>query len=226
MSEFSNRVVLVTGAAGALGKAVVEKFATGDATVAQLDVVPIDNAHYSAVCDLTDSESCKEAVAAIVDSLGTIDVLANIAGGFTMGETVHEISDETWDFMFGLNAKSVINMARAVLPVMLPRQSGKIVNIGARAGLRGAPNMAAYSASKSVVMRLTESLADELKEEGINVNAILPSIIDTERNRQDMPNADFNKWVAPAAIAEVVAFLASAAADPIHGALLPVEGLS
>ena len=226
MSEFSNRVVLVTGAAGALGKAVVEKFATGDATVAQLDVVPIDNAHYSAVCDLTDSESCKEAVAAIVDSLGAIDVLANIAGGFTMGETVHEISDETWDFMFGLNAKSVINMARAVLPVMLPRQSGKIVNIGARAGLRGAPNMAAYSASKSVVMRLTESLADELKEEGINVNAILPSIIDTERNRQDMPNADFNKWVAPAAIAEVVAFLASAAADPIHGALLPVEGLS
>ncbi len=226
MSEFSNRVVLVTGAAGALGKAVVEKFATGDATVAQLDVVPIDNAHYSAVCDLTDSESCKEAVVAIVDSLGAIDVLANIAGGFTMGETVHEISDETWDFMFGLNAKSVINMARAVLPVMLPRQSGKIVNIGARAGLRGAPNMAAYSASKSVVMRLTESLADELKEEGINVNAILPSIIDTERNRQDMPNADFNKWVAPAAIAEVVAFLASAAADPIHGALLPVEGLS
>ncbi len=226
MSEFSNRVVLVTGAAGALGKAVVEKFATGDAAVAQLDVVPIDNAHYSAVCDLTDSESCKEAVAAIVDSLGAIDVLANIAGGFTMGETVHEISDETWDFMFGLNAKSVINMARAVLPVMLPRHSGKIVNIGARAGLRGAPNMAAYSASKSVVMRLTESLADELKEEGINVNAILPSIIDTERNRQDMPNADFNKWVAPAAIAEVVAFLASAAADPIHGALLPVEGLS
>ena len=226
MSEFSNRVVLVTGAAGALGKAVVEKFATGDATVAQLDVVPIDNAHYSAVCDLTDSESCKEAVVAIVDSLGAIDVLANIAGGFTMGETVHEISDETWDFMFGLNAKSVINMARAVLPVMLPRHSGKIVNIGARAGLRGAPNMAAYSASKSVVMRLTESLADELKEEGINVNAILPSIIDTERNRQDMPNADFNKWVAPAAIAEVVAFLASAAADPIHGALLPVEGLS
>ncbi len=226
MSEFSNRVVLVTGAAGALGKAVVEKFATGDATVAQLDVVPIDNAHYSAVCDLTDSESCKEAEVAIVDSLGAIDVLANIAGGFTMGETVHEISDETWDFMFGLNAKSVINMARAVLPVMLPRHSGKIVNIGARAGLRGAPNMAAYSASKSVVMRLTESLADELKEEGINVNAILPSIIDTERNRQDMPNADFNKWVAPAAIAEVVAFLASAAADPIHGALLPVEGLS
>ncbi len=86
--------------------------------------------------------------------------------------------------------------------------------------------MAAYSASKSVVMRLTESLAEELKSKGINVNAILPSIIDTDRNRQDMPNADFSRWVSPEAIARVVAFLASPAADPIHGALIPVEGLS
>lgn len=226
MSEFTNRVVLVTGAAGALGRAVVEHFSQNGATIAQLDVVGIENSHYAAICDLTDSKSCTNAVTAIVESLGEIDVLANIAGGFAMGETVHETSDDTWDFMLGLNAKSVLNMARAVVPVMLPRQSGKIINIGARAGLRGAPNMAAYSASKSVVMRLTESLAEELKDKGINVNAILPSIIDTDRNRQDMPNADFNRWVSPQAIARVVAFLASSAADPIHGALIPVEGLS
>lgn len=226
MSEFTNRVVLVTGAAGALGRAVVEHFSQNGATIAQLDVVGIENSHYAAICDLTDSQSCTKAVTAIVESLGEIDVLANIAGGFTMGEPVHETSDDTWDFMLGLNAKSVLNMARAVVPVMLPRQSGKIINIGARAGLRGAPNMAAYSASKSVVMRLTESLAEELKDKGINVNAILPSIIDTDRNRQDMPNADFSRWVSPEAIARVVAFLASSAADPIHGALIPVEGLS
>ncbi len=226
MSEFKNRVVLVTGAAGALGNAVVDHFFDNGATIAQLDVVGIENSHYAAICDLTNLQSCVKAVTAIIESLGEIDVLANIAGGFTMGEAVHETSDETWDFMLGLNAKSVLNMARAVVPVMLPRQSGKIINIGARAGLRGAPNMAAYSASKSVVMRLTESLADELKDKGINVNAILPSIIDTDRNRQDMPNADFNRWVSPEAIARVVAFLASSAADPIHGALIPVEGLS
>lgn len=226
MSEFTNRVVLVTGAAGALGRAVVEHFSQNGATIAQLDVLGIENSHYAAICDLTDLKSCTNAVTAIVESLGEIDVLANIAGGFTMGETVHETSDDTWDFMLGLNAKSVLNMARAVVPVMLPRQSGKIINIGARAGLRGAPNMAAYSASKSVVMRLTESLAEELKDKGINVNAILPSIIDTDRNRQDMPNADFNRWVSPEAIARVVTFLASSAADPIHGALIPVEGLS
>ena len=86
--------------------------------------------------------------------------------------------------------------------------------------------MGAYSASKSTVMRLTESMAGELKEDGINVNAVLPSIIDTARNRKDMPDADFNTWVKPAALAEVIGFLASPAADPIHGALLPVDGLS
>ncbi len=226
MSEFTNRVVLVTGAAGALGRAVVDHFARNGAIVAQLDIVGIDNNHYSAICDLTNPESCTKAVTDIVESLSKIDVLANIAGGFTMGTPVHETSDDTWDFMLGLNARSVFNMARAVVPFMLPRQTGKIINIGARAGLRGAPNMAAYSASKSVVMRLTESLADELKEKGINVNAILPSIIDTERNREDMPDADFSRWVSPEAVAGVVAFLASPAADPIHGALVPVEGLS
>lgn len=226
MSEFTNRVVLVTGAAGALGRAVVDHFARNGAIVAQLDIVGIDNSHYSAICDLTNPESCTKAVTDIVERLSKIDVLANIAGGFTMGTPVHETSDDTWDFMLGLNARSVFNMARAVVPFMLPRQTGKIINIGARAGLRGAPNMAAYSASKSVVMRLTESLADELKEKGINVNAILPSIIDTERNREDMPDADFSRWVSPEAVAGVVAFLASSAADPIHGALVPVEGLS
>ena len=129
MSEFKNRVVLVTGAAGALGNAVVDHFSDNGATIAQLDVVGIENSHYAAICDLTNLQSCVKAVTAIIESLGEIDVLANIAGGFTMGEAVHETSDETWDFMLGLNAKSVLNMARAVVPVMLPRQSGKIINI-------------------------------------------------------------------------------------------------
>ena len=225
-SEFGDRVVLVTGAAGALGQAVVDTFAQAGATVAQLDVVPLDNTHYSAICDLTDAEACTAAVSSVVTQLGRVDVLANIAGGFTMGERVHETSAETWDFMFNLNALSVLNMARAVVPTLLAQGGGKLVNVGARAGLHGAGLMGAYSASKSVVIRLTESLADELKEQGINVNCVLPSIIDTERNRADMPDADFSRWVAPSALARVVLFLASSAADPIHGAALPVDGLS
>ncbi len=226
MSDFKNQVVIVTGAAGALGRAVVEHFAQLGAQVAQLDVVAIDNDHYSDTCDLTDFASCKDAVTKVLGKFGRADVLANIAGGFAMGEEVHNTSADTWNFMMALNAESVLNMSRAVVPAMLNAGKGKIVNIGARAGLRGAPNMAAYSASKSVVIRLTESLADELKEQQINVNCILPSIIDSQRNREDMPDADFSRWVTPQAIALVVGFLASAAADPIHGAAVPVEGLS
>ncbi|MBH79672.1 MAG: 3-oxoacyl-ACP reductase [Gammaproteobacteria bacterium] len=224
--NFSHQVVVVTGAAGALGQAVVDAFADSGATVAQLDVLQLNNTHYSATCDLTDAGACRQAANDIVAALGGINVLANIAGGFTMGETVHETSDDSWDFMFNLNALSVLNMARAVVPTMLDQGGGKVINVGARAALRGGALMGAYSASKSVVIRLTESLADELKAQGINVNCVLPSIIDTQRNRADMPGADFSSWVAPQALAKVVRFLGSSDADPIHGAAIPVEGLA
>ncbi|MEC9251717.1 MAG: SDR family NAD(P)-dependent oxidoreductase [Pseudomonadota bacterium] len=222
MSEFDNKTVVVTGAAGVLGQAVANIFHTSGARVIGVDVVPFDAAYETRQADLIDPDGAAE----VVESVDTIDILANIAGGFTMGDSVADTSDETWDFMFNLNTRTVLNMVRAVVPRMAERKSGKIINIGARAGLRGGASMAAYAASKSVVIRLTESLADELKEAGINVNCILPSIIDTERNRADMPNANFDQWVAPIALAKVVRFLASEAADPIHGAAIPVEGLS
>jgi NAD(P)-dependent dehydrogenase (short-subunit alcohol dehydrogenase family) len=226
VSEFSDRVVLITGAAGALGRAVAAHFAQAGATLALLDVVAIDGPHLSRTCDLTDAASCREVVAAIEQSLGPIDVLANIAGGFAMGEAVHETTDDTWNFLMGLNAHSVLNMARAVVPGMLARGSGRIVNIGAGPGQHGVAQLGAYSASKSVVIRLTESMAGELRDHGINVNCILPSVIDTPANRQSMPDADFAKWVTPEAMAKVIAFLASDAAAPIHGAALPVTGLT
>jgi NAD(P)-dependent dehydrogenase (short-subunit alcohol dehydrogenase family) len=225
-SEFQDQVVVITGAAGALGRATAEYFSQSGAKLALLDVVKIEGPTFSRVCDLTDADACRAVVAEIEAALGPVAVLANIAGGFAMGEAVHETSDQTWDFLMGLNAHSVLNMARAVVPGMIERGRGKVVNIGAGAGQRGIGSMGAYSASKSVVIRLTEAMADELKDKGINVNCILPSVIDTERNRQDMPNADFSRWVKPEAMARVIGFLASEAATPIHGAALPVSGLS
>jgi NAD(P)-dependent dehydrogenase (short-subunit alcohol dehydrogenase family) len=204
---------------------VVDHFAAEGAKIAQLDVIKLHD-HFSATVNLTDTDACRDAVTAVHQELGPIHVLANIAGGFAMGETVHETSAETWDFLMGLNAHSVLNMARAVVPGMLEHGGGRIINIGAGAGQQGTGQMGAYSASKSVVIRLTEAMADELKQQGINVNCILPSIIDTERNRADMPDADFSAWVTPANMAKVVAFLASNAAAPIHGAAIPVSGLS
>ncbi len=224
--DFDGKVVVITGAAGALGKAVANEFASRGAKLALVDIVANSGPHLSLIGDLTDAKAAQTIVAEVTRQLGNIDVLANVAGGFTMGEAVHETTDKTWKFMFDLNVSTMLNMVRATVPSMLAARSGKIVNIGARAGLKGVGRMGAYCASKSVVIRLTESLADELKGSGINVNCILPSIIDTARNRDDMPDADHSMWVAPADLARAIAFLASDAAHAIHGVALPVEALS
>ena len=143
-----------------------------------------------------------------------------------MGKPLHETSDADWDFLMDLNARTVLHMARAVVPDMLARGGGKIVNIGAFAAQRGAANMGAYIASKSAVIRLTETMSAELREHNINVNCVLPTIIDTPENRKAMPKADPKKWVAPQDLANVIVFLASDAARAIHGAAIPVTGLS
>lgn len=222
MTNFSNKKVLVTGAAGTVGNVVARRFHEAGATVTGVDVVAHDAPWKTVLADLIDPNGAADAVA----KAGAVDILANIAGGFTMGEDVAETSDDTWNFMLNLNARTVLNMCRAATPGMVACGGGKIVNIGARGALRGAAKMGAYIASKSVVIRLTETLADELKHKGVNVNCILPSIIDTPPNRAAMPDANFAEWVPPEHIADVVLFLASPAADSIHGAAIPVEALS
>jgi NAD(P)-dependent dehydrogenase (short-subunit alcohol dehydrogenase family) len=226
VADFDGKVVVITGAAGALGAAVASEFANRGAKLALVDIVAIAPPHASFVGDLAEAQTAQRIVAEVTSKFGRIDVLANVAGGFTMGDTVHETSDATWQFMFDLNVKTMLNMVRAAVPAMLSTGGGKIVNVGARAGLKGVGRMGAYCASKAVVIRLTESLADELKGRGINVNCVLPSIIDTARNRQDMPSADPSLWVQPADLARAIAYLASDAARAIHGAALPVEALS
>lgn len=222
MDEFRSKRVVVTGAAGALGSSVASAFHNEGADVIGIDVVDFEAPYETRRTDLISKEDTEREF----KDIGSVDVLANIAGGFTMGDSVADTADDTWDFMLNLNSRTVLNTVRAVVPGMIENRAGKIINVGARNGQRGVGQMAAYSASKSVVIRLTECLADELKGEGINVNCILPSIIDTPTNRNDMPNSDFSKWVTPEAMAKVVLFLASSAADPIHGASIPVEGLS
>ena len=230
MVRFEGKTCLITGAAGNLGRAVAQAFASDGASLILMDLHEehLRSAYGGqaegrrfAVADLRDAQS----VARALPSGTRIDILCNIAGGFRMGQPVHETSDDTWDLMLGLNAKSVVNCARAVVPGMLAAGRGKIVNVGAIAGLAGKANMGAYTASKSAVMRLTESMAAELRDKGINVNCVLPSTIDTPQNRKDMPKGDPKRWVAPEALADVVLFLASDEARAIHGASIPVSGL-
>jgi NAD(P)-dependent dehydrogenase (short-subunit alcohol dehydrogenase family) len=117
-----------------------------------------------------------------------------------------------------------LNVARVTVPHMLARGGGRVVTVGAGAALRGAAGMGAYSASKSALIRLTESMSAELKDRNVNVNCVLPSIIDTPENRRAMPGADPSAWVAPEALADVIVFLGSDGARALHGASIPVTG--
>jgi NAD(P)-dependent dehydrogenase (short-subunit alcohol dehydrogenase family) len=166
------------------------------------------------------------AVDQAIGRFGRIDVLCNLAGAFRMGSPVHETSAEDWNFLVDVNARSLLNTARAVVPRMLAAGGGRIVNVGAYAAQKGAANMGAYVASKSAVIRLTEAMAAELRSHNINVNCVLPTTLDTPENRAAMPQADPRRWVAPEDLAEAIAFLASDAARAVHGAALPVTGLS
>lgn len=233
MSE--SRGVVVTGAAGALGRAVVSHFERRGDRVAVLDYSDeiiitafprLSQNRLLVACDLTERNACRVAVNKVREAWGNIDVLCNVAGGFIMGEAVHQTSDETWNALFDLNTRSIIHMASEVVPLMQKQGGGKIVNVSAKAALSGLSNMGAYLASKAAVMRLTESMSQELRHSAINVNCILPGIIDTPRNRADMPDADHDKWVPPSDLAEVIGFLVSDAARAVHGASIPVEGLS
>lgn len=233
--SFKNQTVMVTGAAGNLGQAVAAAFASQGAQLVligrQTDSLQAafgdaGDSRLFLTADLLDGAQVGAAVAAGAARFGRIDVLCNLAGGFRMGEAVHETADSSWDFLMDINARTVLNAARAVVPHMLARGGGKIVNVGAHAALKGAAHMGAYCASKGSVIRLTEAMAAELRMKNINVNCVLPTIIDTPENRAAMPQANPLHWVAPQELASVIVFLASSAASAIHGAALPVTGLS
>ncbi len=223
--DLNGKTVVVTGANGFLGQAVLARSQAMGAQVIGLDIHfdtrPADGVRRELV-DLTDKQATDE----LFLRLGPIHVLCNVAGGFAMGETAYEIASPQWDAMFKINVATTQNAVHAAMPIFLQQGRGAIVNIGAMSAREGQANMSAYCAAKSVVMRLTESLSKEVRTKGVNVNAVLPSIIDTPRNREDMPEADFSRWVKPDDLAKVICFLGSEAAVAIHGALIPVVGLS
>ncbi|MDH7486402.1 MAG: SDR family NAD(P)-dependent oxidoreductase [Anaerolineae bacterium] len=236
MFDFSDRVVIVTGAAGNLGQAVARAFLAAGARLVLVDraadrlphlfpELAASPDHFLATSvDLTDAAAVETMVAEAIRRFGRIDVLVNVAGGWRGGQAVHDTDLDTWDFLFDLNVRTTVTASRAVIPHMLAQGQGCIVNVAAKAGLEGTARNAAYSAAKSAVIRLTESMAAELKKEGINVNCVLPSTIDTPQNREAMPKADRSRWVEPEAIADVILFLASDAARAVQGAAIPVYG--
>jgi NAD(P)-dependent dehydrogenase (short-subunit alcohol dehydrogenase family) len=237
MQSLSGRVAVVTGAAGNLGRAVAQAFAgqgvgvalvdrDGAALAAAQSELPAGSVSAVFAADLLKPDAVAELAGRVGERFGRVDILANIAGGFTMGPPLHETSDHVWDFMFDINARSVFHACRAFVPALLQHAGGRIVNVAARAALEGKAHMVPYCASKASVITLTEGLAAELKGSGVNVNCVLPGTLDTPQNRAAMPDQDFGLWVPPAALADVILFLASDASRCVTGAAIPVYGRS
>jgi NAD(P)-dependent dehydrogenase (short-subunit alcohol dehydrogenase family) len=223
--RLDGRVVAVTGAFGFLGRAVCARLSALGAQVVAIDRVATPAGFAAALAlgdvDLTSSDAARAAFAHAKQALARLDALVNLAGGFRW-ETLGAGDPATWDLLFQMNLRTAVTACHAALPLL--RDGGRIVNVGAAAAAKAAAGMGAYAASKAGVARLTEALAEELKDKGVTVNAVLPSILDTPANRADMPDADFSRWVAPDALADVIAFLLSDASRAVTGALIPVTG--
>ena len=227
-----DKVVIVTGAFGALGRVVAGTLAARGARLGLVDAagsVPEALAQEFAAqllmpgIDLARLDAAQAMVAQVVARFGVLDAVVNIAGGFRW-ETVDEGDVATWDALFTMNLKTALHVCKASLPYLLDRPAARIVNIGAGAAAKATAGMGAYAASKAGVLRMTEALAEETRDRDLTVNAVLPGIIDTPANRRDMPDADFSRWVSPQALADVIAFLLSDAARAITGAGIPVLG--
>jgi NAD(P)-dependent dehydrogenase (short-subunit alcohol dehydrogenase family) len=226
--NLSGKVLLITGSDGVLGQAAAVTLGGYGATLAMVDhgqgtaAQPAGARRYAGV-DLTDEEAARSVLQQVVKDLGRLDGLINIAGGFHFANMTGGALD-AWDSMYKINLRTAVVACREALPYLLKNGSGRIVNVGALGAVKAGAGMGPYAASKAGVAKLTEALAEELKDRRITVNAILPSILDTPKNRLDMPQADFSKWVAPTEAAEVIAFLVSNEASAVTGALIPVAG--
>ena len=227
--DLSGKKIAITGAFGALGSAVSAAVKAAGASVACIDFAPAAKAPATlsgfvliGEADLGKPEAAKSAVESAAAKLGGLDGIVNIAGGFRW-EKIADGDLATWDFLFNVNVRTTVNATRAALP-LFKGAGARVVNIGAAGAIKAATGMGAYAASKAGVAKLTESLADELKDSGVTVNAILPSIIDTAVNRADMPTAEFDRWVKPEQIADLVIFLLSNRSSAITGALIPITG--
>lgn len=236
MFDFNGQVIVVTGAAGNLGKAVARSFLDRNATVCGIDhrkgrmddleIISHKSGKFYRFdeVNVTDKQEMFTLAEMIHNRIGSVDILVNTVGGFSSGEMVHELSIQTWHRMMDLNVHSFLSTTAAFVPDMIDNKKGKVISIGSKSALKGGVSTGAYAAAKSALLRLTESMAEELKNLNIQVNCVLPGVIDTPENRKAMPNADFSMWVTPEQVVDVIQFLSSYESGGVTGASVPVFG--
>ena len=224
-----NKVVLITGAKGGLGSSVTRAFLDAGATVVGVSrsIAGADFPHprFTAMpATLSNGDAARTLAAAVVARHGRIDALVHLVGGWAGGASVAETDDAMLEAMLDVNVRSAFHMARAVVPHMRARGSGRILAIGSRAAVEASPMMAAYSAAKAALVALIRALAAENRDRGIAANVILPGTLDTPANRAADPSADFTAWVQPDQVASLLVYLASDTASQVTGAAIPVYG--
>jgi NAD(P)-dependent dehydrogenase (short-subunit alcohol dehydrogenase family) len=238
--DLAGRVALVAGASGGMGSAVCAALLAGGAQVYALsgreradeqqqlraDVGDASARLHFVVADARDEQAVSGVVADIVQRANQLDILVNLIGGFAAGQPVTELETATFERMLELNLRPTFLLSKYAARDMARHEWGRIVNFSSRAAHSGRRNAAAYAIAKAGVITLTETQAEETREQRITVNAVLPSIIDTPANRQGMPTANVDRWPKPAEIARVIAFLVSDDAALISGASIPVYGLA
>jgi NAD(P)-dependent dehydrogenase (short-subunit alcohol dehydrogenase family) len=226
--RLEGHVAVVTGGTGDLGRAVTSAFLAAGARVVATTRHPVDEETHERLAieavDLVDEQSMLGLAQVVRERHGRCDHVVCCAGGFAAGTPVAELSVAVWRSQLELNATSAFLAARAFLPLMLEARRGSIVFVGSRAAVRPFAGGVPYSVSKSAVIALTEALAVELREQGITVNCVLPSVIDTPANRAASPDADPSRWVTPEELAETIEWLSSSAARETSGAVIPVYG--
>lgn len=236
MAGLDGRVAIVTGGTGALGRAVCAAFLrAGAKTVVAPYIVEAEvpllqqaagefrNRVETPHVDIGREADVQDLVRRTVERHGPLDVLVNLAGGFAMG-SVEQTSESDWDGMIALNLKTAFLCCKAAVPEMRRNKWGRILCIASRPGALGIGGLAAYSVAKGGIITLVRALAEEVRDDDITVNAIAPSVIDTEANRKAMPDADPSRWVTPEDIAHLLTFLAGEEARAISGALIPIYG--
>jgi NAD(P)-dependent dehydrogenase (short-subunit alcohol dehydrogenase family) len=223
---------IVTGGTGGLGSAVVTRLLDDGWRVvvpwvvdAELERLPERDRLELVQADLFDPEAVANVVSlGARDSGAPLRGLVNLVGGFAAGPRVDETPIEDFEKQFRLNLRPTYLMVQASVPAMINAGGGSIVCVGTRAALQPFSGAAGYISSKAAVIAFSSAVAVEYKDDGVRCNTIVPSVIDTPANRASMPNADHDRWVKPAEIAGVIAFLLGEDSAPTSGAAIPVYG--
>jgi NAD(P)-dependent dehydrogenase (short-subunit alcohol dehydrogenase family) len=239
--DLAGRVALIPGGLGGIGQAVSRAFAQAGATVVVaagdqhpdawealrggLDAASAERLHFAAA-NVADETAVAALIQSVIARQQHLDILVNLVGGWAGGQPVHTLEAGTWDRMMDLNLRPAFLLAKYAAQPMLQQGWGRIIHFSSRAARLGRRNAAAYAVAKDAVITLAEAQAEELRDAGITVNALLPSIVDTPANRASMPNADYSRWPKAEEIARVLLFLASDDAALISGAAIPVYGLA